>query len=277
MWECFALPVEWCQDKRLSWATKAFLSKIYFLTKKGTITKRVSNSFFLDLGFSIWEIRKAWKVLSECGFIEKTIDKKAGNVSYVKLLKVPEPFKCEKSSSSENLTSLVSNSQKAIENNLQHTIVNKEYTENNTINNLCDNSQSSQSQSNQNKNIELDNKKDEDEDKLSGLMLSKKTFQEAISICTDLASKIIQENSKDDPSLLNLNPKEEATRFVSHFSANEWKAKNAKSKLKNVKLAIRNWLYNSLSFRSRYSNFNKISFSNNSTFQPTAQRGKFSE
>ena len=316
-WECFALPLEWAKDKRMNWATKNLLSKVYFLTKKGSITKRISNSFFLELGFSIWELRQGWKILTQLGFIEKTLDRKNGNATYVKLLNIPTPFNCKgmpastssenHTSSSENLTtyrenltSLERDTQDPYESSSQHTIVNKEYTENNTkvfsveaTQNFVASTQEEKEQE-QEQEISLDATSSESEvmteakveDKksnaLTGNLLSNKAFPDAIQICTDLARSIVQENLGVTPALSSINCHDEAIKFVNHYAMNDWRAKGSKSRLKNVKLALRNWLFNSLSFRANTYNYapknnNPASFGGAYATAPVAQTGKFAQ
>ena len=84
--ESFFMAYEWLHDKRLSWSNRALLSKIYALTMKGSEEKRVSNKFFLEMGFTKREIENSWRVLQELGYISKRIDKINGNQSYVSFI-----------------------------------------------------------------------------------------------------------------------------------------------------------------------------------------------
>ena len=76
----------WSSDKRLTWASRLLLSKLYNFTHQGKDEAFVSTDYFKQMGFSEWDLRNSWALLQKAGYISKRIDKINGNKSYVRYL-----------------------------------------------------------------------------------------------------------------------------------------------------------------------------------------------
>ncbi len=87
--ESITFEPEWLEDSRLTWPARILLAKLSRLTNSGEkpFVSKNCNSFFMDMmGFARNELKNAWIKLVEAGYINKSTDKLAGNVTTVTLV-----------------------------------------------------------------------------------------------------------------------------------------------------------------------------------------------
>ena len=229
--ESFFMAYEWLHDKRLSWSNRALLSKIYALTMKGSEEKRVSNKFFLEMGFTKREIENSWRVLQELGYISKRIDKINGNQSYVSFIQtdpihergIPSPQKVE--------TLSTKGGDPIHERGSHHTVSN---TNSNTKVYL------SNTYSEHDKNTEPQKEK------------KKIVYPTTVEEVEILFNEHIKRWSVEKPEIKNINVKYESSRFLDYWTSENWKRKG--KAVKSVKGTVATWIDNasrSLSCRPR--------------------------
>ena len=225
--ENFFMTEEWLHDKRLSWSNRALLSKLYALTQQGTIEKRVSNSFFLDMGFTKRELEQSWRVLQDFGYITKRIDKINGNKSYVmfnqQLDNVKKDFTSETGiPSPQNVETLSTKRGDPIHETWSHHTV-------------------SNTNSNTNSNT-LVNIYSEHEQKTEPKKKEKIVYPASVEEVEILFNEHIQKWASEKPEIKNINVKYESSLFLDYWQSADWKRKG--KAVKSVKGAVATWIAN---------------------------------
>lgn len=246
--ESYFIPDEIAHDKRLTWASRLLLSKLYNLTRQGTEEKQVTNKWFMALGFTASELRTSWKQLVELGFVSKKIDRINGNISTVALVNYPPRDK-----TAQGTADLTIPSDKTAIGIAKSTIgvslkSQEGYSEN-------DNTPIAKIALHHTKVITNSNNQSND---LSNTIYSANTkndtqkisYPQSAEECITLFSDYVQRYSSDAPALLNMPLRMQAETFFDYWNERGWKSQ--RGAVKSVKGCVATWINNWLSHNQRF-------------------------